>query len=694
MRILYFLPHLSTGGMPQFVLKRIKTLLEHTNAEIFVIEYADYGKLFPVQRDQIIELLGWRFNSVSNNKNETYALIKEINPDIIHLDELPELMDNDELFKNIYDNDRTWRIVETCHNSTFNPDKDKRYHPDLYAFCTPWHEDIFAGMDSQFVTIEYPIDPIKITYTDIFVAKADLGFRADRKNVINVGLWTPGKNQAEGIEIARKYPHMDFHFIGNQAGNFQFYWEPLMKDLPPNVKVWGERSDIDKFMKAADILMFNSTLELNPLVLREAISYKLAIVARNLPQYAGIYDNYLHPITTDLDNICTYKECNEGIPIKCTSLNFALKHEEAYSEILKFSIRKQSTTITQHFVDNPFLEIKGISDSNFNVKFYDEKGSIAYDNTIKSNHWVKLNRQYYTKWATEVWQDGKLIYENTLNLKDKRVYIAFESKALGDTLAWISYVFEFQKKHECTVICSTFWNRLFDEAPNVSFVEPGTLVEDIYALYRLGYFYDKNKIPISPVTVPLQEVATSILGLDYIEIVPKIAYIPSKPTYSKYVTIATNSTAGMKFWDKKQWQDLINWLVFEKGYEVYNVSLEPNPFKNCIQITTESIESKMDWIAYSEFFIGLGSGLSWLAWALNKKVFMIANFSEEWAEFKHNCIKITNKSVCNGCWNNPNFKFDASWDYCPIYKGSNRQWECQSSITSDMVIDKIKEAGF
>lgn len=678
--------------MPQFLLKRIQKLMVHTHdIEIYVLEYNSYGKHFPTQRNQIIDLLGDKFYSLDDNKMKAINIINEIKPDIIHLDEMPELMNNNELFKKIYDNDRTWRIVETCHNSTFNPDKDKRYHPDLYAFCTPWHEDIFAGMDSMYVTIPYPIDEVKYTSTDKFMAKAELGFEGGKTHVINVGIWTKGKNQAEGIEIARKYPDMMFHFIGAQAGNFRDYWEPLMKDLPNNVRVWGERSDIDRFMMAADIFMFNSTFELNPLVLREAISYGLPIVARKLEQYAGMYDNYILSINSDLNHIPL--GCHYIINKRNTSLIFAARHEEAYEKIMEVPMVKQKAKIINHYVDNPYLEIKGISDSNFKVRFSDENGNIAYENTIKSNNWVKLNRQYYTKWHVEVEQDGELIYEEDLSLENKRVYIAFESKSLGDTLAWIPYVYEFQRKHDCELIVSTFWNRLFDEAPNVSFVEPGSVVPNLYALYRLGYFYDTNKLPVKPMTVPLQKVATLILGLEYKEIQPKLAYITTRPIPNKYVTIATNSTAGMKFWGKKQWQETINWLVYE-GYEVYNVSAEPNPFDNCIQITTPSLESKMDWIAHSEFFIGLGSGLSWVAWALNKKVFMIANFSEDWAEFKHNCIKIENKSVCNGCWNNPNFKFDASWEYCPIHKDSPRQWECQLSITSNMVIDKIKEAGF
>ena len=315
-KLCYIPSHLSCGGMPQFLLKRIQTLLDYTDTfEIFVIEYHDYGKHFPTQRNQIIELLGDHFYS----SDKVLDILDGIKPDIIHLDEMPELMGNDELFKKLYSNNRKWRIVETCHTSEFNPDISKVFHPDLYAFCTPWHEDIFGNMDAQFVTMPYPID------------KKDSSAIKNGKNVLNVGLWTRGKNQAEGIEIARKYPDMTFHFVGNQAGNFSDYWLPLMKDLPSNVIVWGERKDIDSFMEMADIFMFNSTLELNPLVLRHAIEYGLPIIARNLPQYAGMYDDYINPIDTDLNTL----KCNYNVPTDNSSFNFALRHEEAYKKILE-----------------------------------------------------------------------------------------------------------------------------------------------------------------------------------------------------------------------------------------------------------------------------------------------------------------------------------------------------------------------
>jgi autotransporter strand-loop-strand O-heptosyltransferase len=275
-------------------------------------------------------------------------------------------------------------------------------------------------------------------------------------------------------------------------------------------------------------------------------------------------------------------------------------------------------------------------------------------------------------------------------LNNKRVYIAFESKSLGDNIAWISYVDEFRKKHQCKVICSTFWNSLFDYS-DIEFVEPGAIVENIYALYRVGYFNNLNKLPLNPLTIPLQKVATAILGLNFQEMIPRLAYKPEVPKIGRYVTIATNSTSGCKFWLKIYWQTIINWLV-SQGYEVYNVSKELNPFDNCTQITTPSLESKMDWIAGSEFMICLSSGLGWLANAMGKHTFMIANFTEEWNEFTNNCTRIVKKDVCHGCWNNPNFKFDeGDWQWCPIHKGTERQWECQNSITPEMVINKIKE---
>jgi hypothetical protein len=56
-------------------------------------------------------------------------------------------------------------------------------------------------------------------------------------------------------------------------------------------------------MQACDVLMFNSTWECNPLVIRESINYGMKILTRNLPQYSGMYNGYITSIEGDVKNI-------------------------------------------------------------------------------------------------------------------------------------------------------------------------------------------------------------------------------------------------------------------------------------------------------------------------------------------------------------------------------------------------------
>jgi autotransporter strand-loop-strand O-heptosyltransferase len=713
-KVLFLAPHLSTGGMPGFLLKRLELIKTHSpEIELFVVEYSNYSPYYVVQRNKIKELLpSTHFFELGEDKMDLIKIIKDNQIDIVHVDEMIEGFDSfnqvsRSLMNELYSNDRTWKMVETCHNVWFDPGAHKIYHPDAYAFCTPFHkEKTFADVPSYGEVLEFPIEKKFRTKEEQIDAQTELGFDCFKTHVINVGLWTSGKNQVEGIEIARliekSHPNIHFHFIGNQAPNFKQYWEPVMKDLPSNVTIWGERDDVSNFMKAADVFMFNSTWECNPLVLREAASYGLKILARNLPQYMDMFTPYITPIGDDVnktkDSLLSLiiSEKNYDVP-EGQGEKFALDHLKFY-EFVNNKEPKQQTKInsdiriTQYFVNQPFLEINGESDSTFDIKFFDEYGICHYHNKTKSNHWFKLNQEYFTKWNTKVWEDGTLIYDDTLNYKGKKVFISFDSSSLGDTIAWIPYVLEFKKKHECDVVVSTHKNFLFEKVyPELKFVNPGSTVNGIHGMYVIGWFYNPNKEPEMPNTIPLQKAATNILGLEYTEIKPRIDYVVSERPYEqKYVSIATNSTAGCKFWTKEGWQGLIAHL-HSLGYKVINVSKEKNPFYNAEQISDTSMENTMNVIHHSEFFIGLSSGLSWLAWSMGKHVVMISNFTEPDHEFTTNCTRIVKLDVCNGCWNSPIYKFDkGDWDWCPVHKGTKRQFECHKTITSKMVIDQIQ----
>jgi len=691
-RIVFLAPHLSTGGMPAFLLKRIEALKD--DYHIIVVEHRNFSDEYVVQKNKIKEIAHEFYTLTGENPQELQNLIASRRVNLVHIDEMVENLGDEELAEALYCNCRSYRIIETCHNISFNANTEKKYHPDAYAFCTPYHLTTFNEMKTPLKkVIEFPIEP---TVGNKLHAQSALGLDSNKKHVVNIGLWTRGKNQGEGLSLARKLPDVQFHFVGNQAGNFKDYWEPLMNNVPDNVTIWGERADTSTFLQAADVFMFNSTWECNPLVIREAIGHGLPILARNLPQYGDMFTEYITPLDpmkmkNQLKKLLR-EGWNDNIPVENTLLNFKSKHIDLYTEVTRTKKVKHvppvDYDIYRDFVLGPYVHVKGTSKSKFKVHLYDGD-NLVFDSILETNHWCKLDKSYYVEWKTEIFKDDILVVSETLDLQDKRVYIAFESSSLGDTIAWIPYVLEFKNKHNCDVVVSTFKNFLFEDVyPELEFIKPGDLPGNIYAKYSIGWFYDSNREPEFPTTIPLQKAASNILGLEHKEIIPRIKsdfeFVTPEGVLQKCVTIATNSTAGCKFWTREGWQEVINHL-HKEGYKVINTSLEDNPFDNCEKIENTSLEYTMHCIKNSEFFIGLSSGLSWVAWALHVPVVMISNFTEDGHEFTS--VRVTKTDVCHGCWNNPKYKFDkGDWNWCPVHKGTDRQFECHTSITAEDVI--------
>jgi len=348
-----------------------------------------------------------------------------------------------------------------------------------------------------------------------------------------------------------------------------------------------------------------------------------------------------------------------------------------------------------------------ITNSGSNFTETPSNGSkVIYETKLMPNAWAKLERKYLSDIIITVKRGDRVVtvIELMKLIKGKRVFINFESSSLGDTIAWMPYCLEFQNTYECTVVVSTFKNFLFkSEYPELEFVERGRIVPNIFAQFDLGWFYNKSKEPVNPATVPLQQTATNILKLPFREIRPRIAFQPKeKPIEGKYVAISTHSTAHLKYWG--YWQEVIDYLV-DEGYKVIEISAVPpdtqiqklidngyNPhFTNMTPFTDLSLDSTMNAIYHAEFVMGLSSGLSWLAWGMGKKVIMVSNFTRREHEFQENCIRITDESVCFGCWNNPIFKFDkGSWTYCPENEDTPDAFICHKAIKARVVIEKIK----
>ncbi len=349
------------------------------------------------------------------------------------------------------------------------------------------------------------------------------------------------------------------------------------------------------------------------------------------------------------------------------------------------------------YLDGPKVSISGPREQEYFVEFIDsDKNKVVHSQKIKNGMWTSCGRKYYTNWIIKV--DNKEV--DRFNCKGRRVLISFDSKSMGDTLAWAPYAIDFVNKNNCKVILSTFHNDWFkglDSYKDIDFIEPGESV-GCYAVFRLGWYRNEkglwnqlDKYPTQLNTIPLQQTATDILGLPFYEMNYGVNYkVQPKPLPKKYIVFGPNATAGAKEWRYNNWLELSKKLR-EKGYEIVTLTKFPYEIENTKNVSDKPIQEVMNWLFHADLFIGLGSGLSWLNWALGKTTVMINGFSQDGHEFSHKMIRVSN-NVCIKCWNDPVLPFDpGDWDWCPVYKGTERQHICQWSITPEQVIEKIKQ---
>lgn len=367
-------------------------------------------------------------------------------------------------------------------------------------------------------------------------------------------------------------------------------------------------------------------------------------------------------------------------------------------------LKQNNNIININWFYGPKVEILGDFDTQYNIKFFDDDTNIClYESNITTNCWTQCSIKYYVNWRIEITENNqtKTYY---LDLYNKNVFIDFQSSSLGDTIAWIESVNQFQIKHNCNVTCKIFIKGLFESKyPNIKFTYPGEMFMNIDVKYELGIFYNDDKQICSsknktnPLTLCLTKIADDILNVNSENLIPSIELPVKNKIDKKYVCIATQSTAQCKYWNNPNgWKEIVDYLN-NLGYDVICIDKDKifgieNYFNimpmNCIDQTGNiPLSKRIQQLVNCEFFIGLSSGLSWLAWACKKPVILISGFTDSWNEF-YTPYRVINKNVCNSCWNDSSIKFNASdWLYCP----RNKNFECSSQITVDMVKEKIDQ---
>ena len=275
-----------------------------------------------------------------------------------------------------------------------------------------------------------------------------------------------------------------------------------------------------------------------------------------------------------------------------------------------------------------------------------------------------------------------------------KTLINFVTHSLGDNIAFSIYGDAYQKKYGGQVYVKTKWYFIFySDNPNVFFVgldyeDDFDIKKDIHFVFREG---------------PMQKIACDVLGLDYEELMPLIN-TSSKHAFNrkkKYVCISVHSTSQMKYWNNGVgWQKVVRYLkkldydvyVIDKD-ELYGLKDKWNKIPDGAINETGNypIDYRIQQIKNCSFFIGLSSGLSWLAWALNKKVIMVSGCTSEDNEFKKNSYRVINNNVCHGCLNDSNIDNKKgivdNWIYCP----KDKDFECSKTISFEMVKQKIDQ---
>ena len=363
------------------------------------------------------------------------------------------------------------------------------------------------------------------------------------------------------------------------------------------------------------------------------------------------------------------------------------------------------------FINGPKVEVLDENQNNkYLIKFIDNQTNFThYETTLVGGYWGSSSLEYYIEWRIEIYdKNNHKVYEYLYNAHNKKVFINFESKALGDTLSWFPYVEEFRNKHKCEVVVSTFHNSWFkSKYPKIEFAEKGSTVHNLYAQYNIGWFYDGekinyNRVPINFKLNVLGRTCSSTLGLEYKEIKPKLTFKNKGPIIDKpYICIAPHASSLAKYWNYPNgWQTLVDYFN-SKGYKVMMITGEPlgdewhdsklgGKLKNVIDRTGKIPFGEIaNDLMNAKAFIGVSSGLSWLSWSLSCPTTIISGFTQPLTEME-SCNRIFTPSpeICNGCFNY--HKLDAGdWNWCPEHKNTSRQFECTKSILPSTVIDSI-----
>jgi autotransporter strand-loop-strand O-heptosyltransferase len=336
-----------------------------------------------------------------------------------------------------------------------------------------------------------------------------------------------------------------------------------------------------------------------------------------------------------------------------------------------------------------------------------DTGNVLFQTDVKAGR-VNSTKRYYVRFRLEIWQQGASVFTHEYSAAGREVLVQFPIGTLGDTVGWFPYAVKFKERHGCRLTCAIADKLipLFRDAyQDITFLTHEEVKpERYYATYSMGLFFDDKDFNYQPSDfrhVGLHRTAGYILGVDPVEEPPRLVLTDdSRPIAEPYVVIAVQSTTQSKYWNNPGgWHEIIGFLK-DAGYRVICIDQRRVHGNGLVwnhiphgaedQTGDRPLGERARWIKHAEFFVGLSSGLSWVAWATGTPVVVISGFTHPTNEFD-TPYRVINYHTCNSCWNDVRHRFDHSdFLWCPRHKGTPRQFECTRLITAEHVKATIK----
>lgn len=346
------------------------------------------------------------------------------------------------------------------------------------------------------------------------------------------------------------------------------------------------------------------------------------------------------------------------------------------------------------------LQVPGDETDSYRVLIGNaESGEVYFDEEVSRTILVSFEK-YFMLWQIEVFHRGELIFSHTLDLEGQEVFFPFLSGAMGDAIALLPYVAEFIRRHRCRprVSLAPYLRDLaIRYYPEMEYAD--AVGDMTYATYAVGTWMNfLAGATVDSRLMPMEEIGKTTFGIP--DTIRTVRYTPTKQRAIRepYVCIGVQASGAWKGWHYPGgWDDVVAYLK-ESGYRVLCIDRDrenawgdmSTTIPNGAEDFTGDIPliERVNLLAYADFFVGLGSGLAWLAYAVGCPVVMIVGFTLPWFEFD-TPYRVQNYTKCYGCFNDVRAEYEHV-KYCPYHRGTDKQFECSRSITSQQVILTIE----